>query len=74
MNKFKENSKLKLSLMLFVAIGVIAVIMGFTDSHHTRIWTSLLFNNLFFTGIALFGVFLQMNLISIIILIKLNFI
>ena len=57
MNKFKENSKLKLSLMLFVAIGVIAVIMGFTDSHHTRIWTSLLFNNLFFTGIALFGVF-----------------
>tara|TARA_B100001750_G_scaffold248488_1_gene280180 strand:- start:5840 stop:7027 length:1188 start_codon:yes stop_codon:yes gene_type:complete len=57
MNKFKENSKLKLSLMLFIAIGVIALIMGFADSHHTRIWTSLLFNNLFFTGIALFGVF-----------------
>ena len=69
MNTFKETNKLRLVILLCIIVGVIALISGFFDLefkegfkikfdyHDTRTWVSLLFNNLFFTGIALFGVF-----------------
>ena len=57
MNTFKQDNKLKLLLAFSIVIGIIAIIIGFANTDSNRIWVSLLFNNLFFTGIALFGVF-----------------
>ena len=53
---FTINKKAKNFSMALMAIGLIALIYGFsTDAH--RAWPSLLFNNYFFIGIAVFGVF-----------------
>ena len=53
---FTIDKKAKNFSMALMAIGLIALIYGFsTDAHRT--WPSLLFNNYFFIGIAVFGVF-----------------
>ena len=53
---FTIDKKAKNFSMVLMAIGLIALIYGFsTDAHRT--WPSLLFNNYFFIGIAVFGVF-----------------
>lgn len=53
---FTIDKKAKNFSMVLMAIGLIALIYGFsTDAH--RAWPSLLFNNYFFIGIAVFGVF-----------------
>ena len=53
---FTIDQKAKNFSMVLMAIGLIALIYGFsTDAH--RAWPSLLFNNYFFIGIAVFGVF-----------------
>ena len=53
---FTIDKKAKNFSMALMAIGLIALIYGFsTDAH--RAWPSLLFNNYFFIGIAVFGVF-----------------
>ena len=53
---FTIDKKAKNFSMALMAIGLIALTYGFwTDAH--RAWPSLLFNNYFFIGIAVFGVF-----------------
>ena len=53
---FTIDKKAKNFSMALMAIGLIALTYGFwTDAH--RAWPSLLFNNYFFIGIAIFGVF-----------------
>ena len=53
---FTIDKKAKNFSMVLMAIGLIALIYGFsTDAH--RAWPSLLFNNYFFIGIAVFGIF-----------------
>ena len=53
---FTIDKKAKNFSLVLMAIGLIALIYGFsTDAHRT--WPSLLFNNYFFIGIAVFGVF-----------------
>ena len=53
---FTIDKKAKNFSIVLMAIGLIALIYGFsTDAH--RAWPSLLFNNYFFIGIAVFGVF-----------------
>ena len=53
---FTIDKKAKNFSMVLMAFGLIALIYGFsTDAH--RAWPSLLFNNYFFIGIAVFGVF-----------------
>jgi hypothetical protein len=42
--------------MVLMAIGLIALIFGFTTNPHAA-WPSLLFNNYFFLGISVFAVF-----------------
>jgi len=42
--------------MVLMAIGLIALIFGFTTNPHSA-WPSLLFNNYFFLGISVFAVF-----------------
>jgi len=53
---FTIDKKAKNFSMVLMAIGLIALTYGFwTDAH--RAWPSLLFNNYFFIGISVFGVF-----------------
>ena len=53
---FTINKNAKTTSMALIAVGLIALILGFsTDSD--RAWSSLLFNNYFFLGISVFGVF-----------------
>ena len=53
---FTIDKKAKNFSMALMAIGLIALIYGFSTDVH-RAWPSLLFNNYFFIGIAVFGVF-----------------
>ncbi len=53
---FTIDKKAKNFSMALMAIGLIALIVGFATDPH-RAWPSLLFNNYFFIGIAVFAVF-----------------
>ncbi|MFM9026401.1 MAG: hypothetical protein ACKOQ6_00170, partial [Bacteroidota bacterium] len=54
--KFELNKNNKMLPMVLMAIGVVAIVVGFmTDPH--RAWASLLINNFYFNAIALAGIF-----------------
>ncbi|MBT3612459.1 MAG: quinol:cytochrome C oxidoreductase [Flavobacteriales bacterium] len=53
---FTIDKKVKNFSMALMAIGLIALIFGFTSNPHGA-WPALLFNTYFYIGIAVFGVF-----------------
>ena len=59
MNQFVFKNTLKTFLLSFMALGVICMgITWFVDDHsHTRFWTNLLHNSVFFTGMSLMATF-----------------
>lgn len=59
MNQFVFKSTVKTFLMSFMALGVICMgITWFTDDElHTRFWSNILHNAVFFTGLAVMATF-----------------
>jgi hypothetical protein len=60
MNQFTFTSKEKMFSIVLMALGVIATVWGlFVGEHNSeRIWTNILHNTVFFTGIAFMALFL----------------
>ena len=54
--KYELTRNNKLITMIMMAIGAVAIVMGFMTDH-TRAWAVLLQNNFYFTAIALCGTF-----------------
>ncbi len=59
MNQFNFTSSLKTLLFAMMAIGAVCIgITWFTDDeHHTRFWSNVLHNSVFFTGISVMATF-----------------
>lgn len=59
MNQFVFKSTVKTFLLAFIGIGAICMAMTWfmDDALHTRFWTNLLHNSVFFTGISLMATF-----------------
>ena len=54
--KYELTKNNKLIPVVMMAIGLIAIVMGFMTDH-TRVWATLLHNNFYFTAMALCGTF-----------------
>lgn len=58
--KFELTDKLKKNLYIMIGVGVLGLIAAFflyPENHHSRLWTNILINSYFFTGIGIFGIF-----------------
>jgi hypothetical protein len=67
MNQFNYTSSLRTLFIAMMAIGALCIgITWFTDEQpfHTRFWTNLLHNSVFFTGIAIMATFFMAASIS----------
>lgn len=60
MNQFVFESKQKTLFGIMMLIGVISMIITFIgdDPHHTRFWSNILHNSVFFVGISLMALFM----------------
>ncbi|MEZ5059523.1 MAG: hypothetical protein R2879_21020 [Saprospiraceae bacterium] len=59
-NQFVFDSKLKTTLFGLMGVGLLCLILAFfmdDQPHHARFWSNFLHNSVFFTGIALMGLF-----------------
>lgn len=56
---FTFDSQIKKVLFAFMGVGILCLVLNlFVDNdHYTRLWSNLLHNIVFFTGIALMGLF-----------------
>jgi len=59
MNQFVFKSTVKTFLISFMVLGILCMGMTwfFDDDYHTRFWSNLLHNSVFFTGLALMATF-----------------
>ena len=59
MNQFNISNSLRTTLIVMMALGALCLgLTWFTDDHsHTRFWSNLLHNSVFFTGIAIMATF-----------------
>jgi hypothetical protein len=60
MNQFKISGKLKIILLVGIAIGVISLALTYfigDDEFHSRFWSNFLHNSTFFTGLSLMALF-----------------
>lgn len=59
--KFEFTDSLKRSLFIMMGLGLVGLVWVFlgdhASNHHSRLWSNLLANSYYFTGIALFGMF-----------------
>ncbi len=58
--EFVFSNKSKITFTVFMVIGVIALILGFSGdetAHHSRFWANILINSFFFFGISLGALF-----------------
>ena len=60
MNQFTFETRQKTLLGVMMLIGVISLVITYMgDDHaHTRFWSNILHNSVFFTGVALMALFL----------------
>ena len=60
MNQFTFDSRQKTLFGGMMLIGVISMVITYLgdDHHHTRFWSNVLHNSVFFTGVALMALFL----------------
>jgi len=59
-DNFVFTDKLKKNLFIMMGIGVLgllAMFFAYPENHHARLWTNVLANTYYFTGIGLFGLF-----------------
>lgn len=57
---FELTDKLKRNLYIMIGVGILGLIAAFflyPENHHSRLWTNILVNSYFFTGIGIFGIF-----------------
>ena len=59
MNQFKFEGSLKVFCIALIAIGLISMgaTWAFDDDYHSRFWSNILHNSVFFTGIAFIALF-----------------
>jgi hypothetical protein len=59
MNQFEFTSKLRTTLFVMMAVGIVCLGITFVmdDALHTRFWSNVLHNSVFFAGIALLALF-----------------
>ena len=52
MNQYRLQSGLRTTLLAMIAIGLISMVITFIgdDAHHTRFWSNILHNSVYFTG------------------------
>ena len=58
--KFEFTDKLKKSLYIMIGVGVVGILLTllmYRDNHYSRLWSNILLNAYFFTGIGIFGIF-----------------
>ncbi len=60
MNQFTFEARQKTFLGVMMLIGIISLVITYMgdDHHHTRFWSNILHNSVFFTGVALMALFL----------------
>ena len=60
MNQYRLQSGLRTTLLAMIAIGVISMVITFIgdDAHHTRFWSNILHNSVYFTGIGILAFFM----------------
>ena len=60
MNQFTFEKRQKTLLGLMMLIGLISLVITYIgdDQHHTRFWSNLLHNSVFFTGVGLMALFM----------------
>jgi hypothetical protein len=60
MNQFTFKRGLRTTLLIMIAIGIMSMVMTFMgdDPMHTRLWSNILHNSVFFTGIGLLAFFM----------------
>ncbi|MFN8322927.1 MAG: hypothetical protein U0T74_09740 [Chitinophagales bacterium] len=59
-DNFEFTDKLKKNLFIMMGVGLIGLVFTFLlypENHHARLWSNLLANTYYFTGIGLFGLF-----------------
>jgi hypothetical protein len=55
---FADKLKKNLFIMMGIgALGLLAIFFAYPENHHSRLWTNILANTYYFTGIGLFGLF-----------------
>ena len=60
MNQYTFESKQKTYLLGGIALGIVCLLLNFVffdDDHHTRTWSNLLLNAVFFTGLGIISLF-----------------
>lgn len=59
--KFEFTDKLKKTLYIMIGVGIVGVILAllpmYAGNQHSRLWSNLLLNAYYFTGIGIFGIF-----------------
>ncbi|MEO5907049.1 MAG: hypothetical protein ABIQ11_09995, partial [Saprospiraceae bacterium] len=60
MNQFIFESRQKTILGIMMLIGVISLVITFMgdDQFHTRFWSNVLHNSVYFTGVGLLALFM----------------
>ncbi len=64
---FAFDNRIKKVLFAFMGVGILCILINFLvdNEHYTRLWSNLLHNTVFFTGIALMSLFfLAANVIA----------
>ncbi len=59
-DNFVFTDKLKRNLLIMMGVGALGLLFMFLlspENHHARVWSNLLINTYYFTGIGLFGLF-----------------
>ena len=59
-DNFEFTAKLKKNLFIMMGLGLLGLVFTFLlypENHHARLWSNLLANTYYFTGIGLFGLF-----------------
>jgi|APTNR8051073442_1049403.scaffolds.fasta_scaffold22697_2 hypothetical protein len=57
---FQFGDKLKRNLFIAMALGLVGLVLAFflyPENNHSRLWTNILVNAYYFTGIGIFGIF-----------------
>lgn len=60
MNQFTFGRGLRLTCLVMIAIGIISMVITYIgdDEYHTRFWSNILHNSVFFTGLGILALFM----------------
>ena len=60
MNQYKLDRGLRLTLIAMIAIGIVSLVITYLgdDAVHSRFWSNMLHNSVYFTGIGILAFFM----------------